>query len=73
MVTPQLFLGDCQISLTLIYLLNLLGVAGELQVVLEDPRTGGGGLGVALILVPLDLFEELGLLQENLCKVSFIQ
>ena len=51
-------------------LLNLLCVAGELEVVPEDPRPGGGGLRVALLLVPLDLFEELGLLQENLCEVS---
>ena len=60
---------------TYFYLLNLFGVTGELEVVPEDPRPGGGGLGVALLLVPLDLFEELGLLQENLCKMcmSYLQ
>ena len=50
----------------LIYLLVLLGVAGELEVVPEDLGAAGRGLGVAPPLVPLDLIEELGFLQEDL-------
>ena len=42
----------------LVYLLYLLGVAGELEVVPEDLSGAFSGLCVAPPLVPLDLIEE---------------
>ena len=58
--------SESQYAAGLIYLLVLLCVAGELQVVAEDLGAGSGGLSVAPLLVALHLIQELGLLQEYL-------
>ena len=71
--------SESQYAAGLIYLLVLLCVAGELQVVAEDLGAGSGGLSVAPLLVALHLIQELGLLQEYLrlarkqnCNLSVI-